>query len=136
MRISPLLLAALVNFAPASPSLAADFDGSKPFLCSSIDVASCGPGDACARSSAGAANAPQFFLIDVEKRSVVDTSVGGGTRMSKIEHTERLPGLLVLGGSDGALAWIATVNESTGRVTLAATGDRVGFMIFGACILR
>ncbi|HMK68491.1 MAG TPA: hypothetical protein VK433_08080, partial [Stellaceae bacterium] len=118
------------------PGLAADFDGSKPFLCSSIDVATCGPGDACARASAAAANAPEFFVVDVQKGSVVDTSVGGGSRTSKIAHTEHLSGLLVLGGNEGSMAWVATVNEKTGRVTVAATGDEVGFMIFGSCILR
>lgn len=136
MRNSYLLISAVAVLATVTPSVAADFDGSKPFLCSSIDVASCGPGDACTRSSAGVANAPQFFMIDVQKKSVTDTSVGGGTRTSKIEHTEHLPGVLVLGGNDGALAWIATINESSGRMTVAATGDEVGFMIFGACIVR
>jgi hypothetical protein len=127
---------AVTLLATMSPSVAADFDGSKPFLCSSIDVASCGPGDACVRSSAGVANAPQFFMIDVQNKSVIDTSVGGGTRTSKIEHTEHLPGVLVLGGNDGALAWIATISEKSGRMTVAAAGDEVGFMIFGACIVR
>ena len=90
MRISNLAIAAAAVLAMTSPGLAADFDGSKPFLCSSIDVATCGPGDACTRASAAAANAPEFFVVDVQKGSVVDTSVGGGARTSKIAHTEHL----------------------------------------------
>ena len=136
MRASYLLISAAALLVTASPGIAADFDGSKPFLCSSIDIASCGPGDACARSSAGTVNVPQFFIVDVQNISLIDTSVGGGTRTSKIEHTEHLPGALVLGGNDGSLAWIATVNEKSGRMTVAATGDEVGFMMFGACTVR
>ena len=136
MRISHLLFSAAAILAAASPSLAADFDGSKPFLCSTIDVASCGPGDVCTRTSAVEANAPQFFMVDLQKGSVVDTSAGGESRTSKIAHSEHLSGLLVLGGNEGAMAWIATVNEKTGRVTVAATGNEIGFMIFGACIVR
>jgi hypothetical protein len=40
------------------------------------------------------------------------------------------------GGTEGAansLAWSATISHQGGQITLAAAGEKAGFVIFGAC---
>ena len=136
MRILLLLLAAGLALELAPGSKAADFDGSKPFLCATIDVASCVPGRNCERESAETVNAPQFVDVDVEKKLVSATGTNATARSSKIERIEHRSGLLLLSGTDGAEGWIAAIGENSGKLSYAVVGDRVGVMAFGACLNR
>ena len=136
MRILPALLTATLVAMPVVYCQAQGFDGKRPFLCSTIDVASCSPGESCTRESAEADNVPQFFMIDVGKASVSATDTGATTRVSKIERIERLPQLLRLSGGDGDTGWIATIGQESGKMSLAVIRDQVGFVIFGACLLQ
>ena len=136
MKIPSLLLAAGLALVSTFECKAADFDGSKPFLCATVDVASCVPGQECARESPGTVNAPQFFIIDVDKKLVSETGTSGAARISKIDHVDHQSGLLVLGGTEGATGWVATVGESSGKLSYAVVGDRVSVVTFGACLNR
>jgi len=121
---------------PAQYGWAQSFDGKKPFVCATIDVAECEPGQDCPRESAGTVNVPQFFSVDVQRALVTATESAGGTRTSKIERVEHLPNLLRLSGGDGNAGWIAAIEETSGKLSVAVIGDQVGFVIFGACILK
>jgi hypothetical protein len=121
---------------PALDCQAQSFDGKKPFLCATIDVAQCAPGQDCVRESAGTVNVPQFFSVDAQQGLVTATENAGNTRTSKIERVEHLPHLLRLSGGDAEAGWIAGIEEDSGKLTLAVVGDQVGFVIFGACILK
>jgi hypothetical protein len=136
MRNVAFLLSAVVALMPALDCRAQSFDGKKPFLCATVDVAECAPGEDCARESAGTVNVPQFFSVDVQQGLVTATENAGGTRTSKIERIEHPPHLLRLSGGDGNAGWIAAIEESSGKLSLAVIGDQVGFVIFGACILK
>jgi hypothetical protein len=67
---------------------------------------------------------------------VTATENAGSTRTSKIERVEHPPHLLRLSGGDGTAGWIAAIEEGSGKLSLAVIGDQVGFVIFGACILK
>jgi len=136
MRILSLSLSAAFASAFALSCQAADFDGSKPFLCSTIDVASCVPGQDCARESAQTVSAPEFFTIDVGKKLVSEVGANGTPRISKIDRVDHQSGLLLLEGTDGAQAWAASVGESNGKVSYSVVGDRVVVVAFGACLNR
>ena len=42
-------------------------------------------------------------------------------------------GELVLQGIENGLGWSLMINESDGQMTLTAAGDRLAFVVFGAC---
>jgi len=115
---------------------AADFDGSKPFLCATMDVTSCVPGQDCARESAQTVNAPESFTVDVGKMVVSEKSNNNVGRASKIDHVDHQAGLLMLAGTDGAQNWAAMVGESSGKLTYSVVGDRMIVAAFGACLIQ
>ena len=52
---------------------------------------------------------------------------------TKIENMTRADGKLVLKGLQHGKAWSMIINESNGKVTLSASDDQAGFVVFGAC---
>jgi hypothetical protein len=136
MKALSLLLPAVLAILPAVTCAAADFDGSKPLLCATIDVSSCAPGQDCGRESAQSVNAPQFFTVDVGKQMVSAAGTEAQSRTSKIEHVAHQSGLMLLSGFDGDEAWTATIGESDGKLTYAVVGDRMAVVAFGACLTK
>lgn len=133
-----LLLSSLMPLAAG----AADFDGSKPLLCSVISVIECTP-SVDRTVTPESIGLPQFILVDAAKKKVWPATEKEGTRTSEIKRVERLGGKLVLQGADegvdkkrGAVSWTATVTESTGKFILTAAGEQVAFVVFGACLPR
>ena len=76
MKALSLLLPAGIAMVAAFDCMAADFDGSKPFLCATADVSSCVPGQNCDRESAQTVNVPPFFVVDVAKKLVSEKGNG------------------------------------------------------------
>jgi hypothetical protein len=120
------------------PAFANEFDGSTPLLCALSEVMECTPGKECRRIMPEEAGAPDFFLVDVTAKSVTGLGVEG--RVSAIRATAEIDGKLILQGSeDGAegvrdgLGWSAAVAQDSGRFVLSASGERVAFVVFGAC---
>ncbi|MGH6882795.1 hypothetical protein [Hypericibacter sp.] len=134
MKLRSLLLAGGFALAPAL-ACAADFDGSKPFLCSAVDVASCAPGDDCVRETAASVGAPQFFTVDVGKKVVTEAG-SNAPHFSKIDRVAHQSGLLMLGGSEGPMTWVATINEANGKLSYAVLGERTAVVTFGACLAK
>src|SRR5713101_532542 len=136
MRILSLLVPAGLVLMPTLPCQAGEFEGKKPFVCTLVDVSSCVPGHECARESADAIGVPHFFTVDVAKAQVSETSATGvAGRTSKIDNVEHPPGGLLLSGVDGDRGWTASIGEDSGKLSMAVVGDRVGFVVFGDCMI-
>ena len=134
------LLCTLAMATMASATLAADFDGSKPLLCSTATLSECIPGGVCEQVTADSINAPDFLRIDVKKEAVTVVGAGQDRTPSKIQSAATIDGKLFLQGADDGvegirdgLAWSVAIDENTGKMVLTASGDEVGFVIFGAC---
>ena len=125
-----------------SATAAADFDGSKPLLCSTVTVNECVPGGICARVLNVEIGAPDFIRIDVRKKTMTGTADGAERPSNKIESSAILGNSLFLAGKasglehlpEDSLAWSVSVNQDTGDMVLTASGDEVAFVIFGSCI--
>ena len=119
----------------ASASLsAADFDGSEPMLCASLDVLECVDGRDCDMVTAEDVDAPQFITVDLKNKELkLDRS--GRPQSAQLRNRESLNGRLVLQGvgTETGLGWTFSVDEETGRFVVSASGDAVAFIIFGAC---
>jgi hypothetical protein len=126
-RFNLNLLAAAMSIAVA-PAFAADFDGSKPLICASIEAHDCGLGITCERAIAEDLNVPQFIRVDFTAKTL---SARG--RTTKMQSHARSDGMLIVQGVENARAFSITISEQTGKLVGAIAADEEGFMIFGAC---
>ncbi len=121
-------IAAAALCAIATPAICADFDGSKPLICSAIEAHDCELGVACLRSVPEDLNVPQFIRLDFAKKTL---SARG--RTSQMGEFRRSAGMLILQGFENNRAFSVTINEQSGKLVGAIAADEEGFMIFGAC---
>ncbi len=115
------------------PLLAGDFDGSKPLLFAVIETVECTPGSECLRGTAESIGIPQFLKINFEGKTISSTPESGTIRTTKIKNMERIEGKLILQGVQNGKAWSMVINEKTGKVTMSASDEQAGFVVFGAC---
>ncbi len=140
MKKTLFSIALLLLACVPSAAWAADFDGSRPILCSVITVIECTP--AVDRVvSAESIGMPQFLRVDVAQKKVWPATDKEGKRVSQIKRVEHLDGMLILQGADTGVrdkrdgtGWSATISETTGKFTLTAAGEKMAFVIFGACL--
>jgi hypothetical protein len=111
----------------------ADVDGSKLLLCAAIETFECGSGIECQRGTARSINLPQFLKIDFKEKKVSGTRESGEVLTAKIENMERSDGKVLLQGTQNNKGWSMFINEATGKMTITASDDQVGFVVFGAC---
>jgi len=130
-----ILALLLINCLPAQV-LAGDFDGSKPLLCAVIETIECSPDRKCLRGEAENIDMPQFLKINFKEKAISGTREDGEVRTTKIKNTERIDGKLILQGIQNGKAWTMVIAEATGKATITASDDQVGFVVFGACTPR
>jgi hypothetical protein len=107
---------------------AADFDGSKPLLCATIDAHSCDPGQVCARGLPADFGVPQFLRIDFAKQVVT-----GPERTTPIRFMESGQSQILLQGMELGFAWTISLDRMDGTMTLSLVNREDAFVLFGAC---
>ena len=112
---------------------AAGFDGSAPLLCAVTDTVSCDSKGECVEGSAEAVNLPVFLKIDVPNMTAASVRADGEQRASKILSVHEEAGALVLLGVEENGGWSVAIGESSGKLTLTAAEEGMGFIVFGAC---
>lgn len=124
------------------PAMAADFDGSKTLLCAVMDIVECGPDGNCQKVMVEDVGIPQFLKINAKEKKITATQSSGSKRSTTIKNSEHVDGKLILqGAEDGiegvrdGLGWSLAIAEESGKMVLTASGDEVGFVVFGACTL-
>ena len=126
-------LAVMCIFVVPFSGMAGDFDGSQPLLCATIKAVECGPEGECFHGMAESVNLPQFFKIDFMKKMITATTQAVDKRTSSIKNMERFDGKLILQGMGDELAWSMAISGETGKMVITASGEQVGFIVFGAC---
>jgi hypothetical protein len=121
---------------------AADFDGSQPLICAFIDIVECGTGGKCQPVSAEDAGIPQFIKINFKEKKIRGTRTSESKRSTTIKNSEHVDGKLILQGAEDGVegvrdgyGWSLAIAEDSGKMVLTASGDEVGFVVFGACTL-
>jgi hypothetical protein len=124
-------------------AFAGEFDGSRPLLCATVDLMECLPGGNCQRVTHDSINAPRFIKIDVKNKSINVPEAGEKRPTTKIERMEHVDGKLILQGAEESiegvrdgLGWSLSISEDNGAMVLTGSGDQVGFVVFGNCILQ
>ena len=133
-----LMMICMFSFA----AFAGDFDGSKPMICAVMDIVECQPGGKCQQITAEEASIPNFFKINVKNKKISGVLADGSKRITQIEHIEKVDGKVIIqGAEDGVegvrdgVGWSGAIAEDTGKMVVTASGDEVGFVMFGACTL-
>lgn len=136
--LRPFALA--IGLAVIAASAEAALEDRKPFICASNEVFECASGADCQRMAPEAIDAPAMLLVDTEKNDIGPLPQREAGPASTIERMERIDNKLILqGAEDGregvrdGLGWTLSVAEDTGRMVLTASGEDVGFVIFGIC---
>jgi hypothetical protein len=116
------------------------FDGSKELICSIMDVVECGPGGKCQQVTAEDIGRPNFFKVNFKGEEISAAYVGGGKRSTGIEKFERVDGKVIIQGAEDGIEDVRdgvgrrlAIAEESGKMVLTASGDDVGFVLFGAC---
>jgi len=109
-------------------ALAADFDGSKPLLCATIEAHGCDAGEQCLRVLPHRVGLPQFLRIDFAKQAII-----GPKRTTPIVSIERSPGQMLLQGTELGLGWTVALDTASGRISATLVNREVAFAMFGAC---
>ena len=139
-RLRLIVCALLCILVVPFSAIAGDFDGSKPLLFVAIDVIECVPNGECNKVTPESIALPQFLKIDFKKKKILPVGEGQGKKSTTIENMELIDGKLIIqGAEDGVegvrdgVGWTMAIAEETGKAVLTASGDQVGFVVFGAC---
>ena len=121
---------------------AADFDGSQPLICAFIDIIECGSGGKCQPVSAEEVGIPQFIKINFKEKKISAPQASESKKSTTIKSSEHIDGKLILQGAEDGVenvrdgyGWSLAIAEDSGKMVLTASGDEVGFVVFGACTL-
>ena len=140
MKIFGLMVTIICIF--SFPAVAGDFDGSKELICAVMDVVECQPGGKCQQVTAEDVGIPLFLKINFKEKKISATHADGSKRSTKIENFEKIDGKIIIQGAEDGIegvrdgvGWSLAIAEETGKTVLTASGDEVGFVIFGACTL-
>ena len=121
-------------------SIAGDFDGSKPLLCTVIDVTECIVGEGCKEVTAEEINLPRYLWISLGKKIIRSQKTGDEARKSPIDHVKNVDGKLMLQGAEhgwddvrDGFGWTIAIMEDTGQMVLTASGDLAAEVAFGVC---
>lgn len=118
-----------LNLAIASSSYAETSE----VICATVEVTECVSGQACTETSSVAMEIPPFLRVNFEERVVTGKRANGEDLMAPISLVHRTEGGVLLQGEDDGLGWSMTLSEADGSMSLAVSGDFVGYVIFGNC---
>jgi hypothetical protein len=123
----------LICFTPII-AVAGDFDGSAPILCAVIETIECYDNGDCLGGTANDINMPQFLRISFKAKKITGTMGDGSKKTTKIKNKTRDNGKLILQGAENGRGWSMVISETTGLMTLTASDELAGFVVFGPCI--
>ena len=125
----------------STSAVAGDFDGSKELICSTIDVIECAPGGKCQQVTAEDVGIPHFLKINFKGKKISAKGAGADKRVTSIENFEKIDGKIIIQGAEDGIegvrdgvGWSLAIAEESGKMVLTASGDEVGFVVFGACM--
>lgn len=106
---------------------AADFDGSRPLICATVEATECLADLDCESGTPNEMGAPGFMRLDFAGKTV-----SGPKRTTKILDLEKSPGQITLRGSELGYAWTMVI-DAEGAMTATMAGRSTAFVLFGSC---
>lgn len=127
MKSGSVLLTILLGVVAIDVS-AADFDGSKPLLCATMEAHACDPGIACKRSLPVDIGAPKFLSLDFDKKVIT-----GPARTTPMLTVNKDPNQIIIEGVEMGYGWTLVVDSGDGSMTLMIVNNGDAFVLFGNC---
>lgn len=92
----------------------------------------CTPEDGCMEVTLEEMQLPRFVRIDLKSRTI--TSLGREIqRTTKIESVDTQKDVIVMHGTE-LRGWSMTLHTKTDKLSLSASGEGEGFIVFGNCL--
>lgn len=120
------LAALILTF--GAPTMAGDFDGSKPLICAPVEAIDCIAGGGCEQGIPDDVGAPAFMRIDFAKKLIV-----GPKRSSPIAAMEKNEQQILMQGTELGLAWSMALNTDNGRMVTTFSSRDGAYVLFGSC---
>ena len=114
---------------PAGLAIAADFDGSKPLLCASQQVADVTGPRSVATGMPEEMGAPSFMRIDFQKKTI-----SGPKRITPIRTLDRDDERMLLQGTELGMGWTLAVAAQDGKMSGSLVDEGGAIVIFGSCM--
>ena len=112
----------------ATGVLGADFDGSKPLICATVDAHACDPGEVCLHVLPDSIGMPEFMRIDFSRQTIA-----GPRRTTQIRSIDKSGDQLLLQGTELGYAWSIAIDKSDGSMSLTLVSRDDAFVVFGNC---
>ena len=128
--------AAIALTALISPAFAADFDGAKDLICASQVAIDCTRDGECSDGLPDSFNIPQMFSIGFRSGTIEATRPDNSQLRTEIKTRTIDAERLILQGFENGRGWTASISQQTGNLVITASGEDVGFIVFGACVAR
>ncbi|MBN2437437.1 MAG: hypothetical protein JXL20_02435 [Deltaproteobacteria bacterium] len=103
-------------------------------ICTLTRANDCSPEDGCVEVSIDQMALPRFVRIDLKSKTItsLDKEI---SRYTQITTIDRLEGMTVMHGTE-LRGWSIALGQNTGNLTLSASGDGEGFVVFGVCMIK
>lgn len=100
--------------------------------CALTKAFECTSDDGCREWSIQEMALPRFIRIDLKTKTIksLDKDIA---RNSSFKDLDRLEGMIVLHGTEQR-GWSMALGENSRDLTLSASGDGEGFVVFGSCM--
>jgi hypothetical protein len=127
-RLGLAYIIAALTFSAFGTVLAANFDGSNPLICATIDAMDCVPGQDCTKGRAGDMGAPAFLRIDFTKKTI-----GGTKRTTPILSMDTSEKQILFQGKELEYGWTLALDQENGDFSATMVNRDGAFVLFGSC---
>jgi hypothetical protein len=127
MKASYFLAAcALAGTAPTA--VAADFDGSKPLICATVEAYECVPEESCESGTPTHHGLPTFLRVNVKAKTIQGTN-----RTTSIKLIEQTEAQILMMGTELDTGWTMALDRETGGVVVSMSNRDGAAVMFGSC---
>lgn len=128
-------LVASISLMLAAQGVAAEAaDGAtKSLICAATQVVGCAATGECVRATPETFNLPVLLKVDIANKVAESARAGGEKRVSAISAVTDVEGVSVLHGNDGTAGWSATIDQSSGQMTVVSARPGIAYTVFGNC---
>ena len=128
LRRTALAAASTALLCATTAVFGADFDGSKPLICATVDAHACDPGEVCLRGLPDSIGIPEFMRIDFAKKTIA-----GPKRTTQIRYMDTSADQILMQGTERGYAWTIALGTADGSMTLTLVSRDDAFTVFGYC---
>jgi hypothetical protein len=128
LRRTALAAASAALLCSTTAVFGADFDGSKPLICATVDAHACDPGEVCLRGLPDSIGIPEFMRIDFAKKTIA-----GPKRTTQIRYIDTSGDQILMQGTELGYAWTVVLDKIDGAMSMTLVSRDDAFTVFGYC---